>query len=369
MAPTALYAAFQVRQAQEAPAILSVAAQLLVVVGAICAYLAHASGPIFALLLVAREATNVVGLRLLGSQLLGYWPKAGFRGRGLGTFMKAAAIYGLAALVHNIYFHGDVFLVSAYRGQSELGAYAAALRPINPLLSLPWIVMVPMVPVLAQLAADDRRRFTREIRSCAAVAIGIGAAGAVVAVLLAPDLLRLLYGGRYLDGDLSAVATFRWLSLAFGSLCVTPVFATAMLADGRERQLLGYGVVALALNLALNLWGLPRLGFVAAAMATAVTQLAVCATLMTLVLAADQDRAAAVRWLQYLGPAAVIAVVLSRLPGAPVVRVGCGVVLGSAAVALLLRGSAGRRRDRRTTDTIDATPAATLVAEPLAVDV
>lgn len=361
MAPTAVYAAFQVRQAQEAPAILGVGAQLLVVIGAIVAYCVGASGPVFALLLVAREAINIIGLRLLGWHVLGYWPRAGFRGRGLGTFLKSAAIYGLAALVHNIYFHGDFFLVSAYLGQSAAGAYAAALRPINPLLSLPWIVMVPLVPVLAQVAIRDRPAFARQVRSYAALAIGIGATGAVAAVLLAPDLLRLLYGGRYLDGDLSAVSSFRWLSLAFGSLCVTPVFATAMLADGRERQLLGYGIVALMLNVALNLWGLPRLGFVAAAMATALTQLAVCATLMILTLAADRDRIDALRWILYLIPAAVIAAALTLLPGTPVFRVACGVVLGMLAIALLLRA----RARRSGTPGQDQRVARSAAAEPL----
>ena len=99
--------------------------------------------------------------------MLGYHPRPGFRGRNLKAFVGPALIFGLASLIYTIYFHCDVFFVLALRGRDELGAYAAAFRPINPLLLLPWLLMVPMVPVLTATVARDRDTF---VARCAAPA-------------------------------------------------------------------------------------------------------------------------------------------------------------------------------------------------------
>ena len=57
----------------------------------------------------------------------------------------------------------------------------------------------------------------------------------VAGVLLAPDLVTLLYRGRYLEGALSCVNAFRWLAVALGLVCVTTVLTASMLAD-RTRE-------------------------------------------------------------------------------------------------------------------------------------
>ena len=57
---------------------------------------------------------------------------------------------------------------------------------------------------------------------------------------------------------------------------MTPAFATALLADGRERVLSVLTSCGLLFNIAGNVLFLPRYGFVAAAVTTALTELLVC---------------------------------------------------------------------------------------------
>ena len=144
------------RQAQEGPALLNVLGGLLVLGGSVVLKKLAAAGPAFAWLLVAREALILLFTMLLGWRLLGYRPRPGFRGRKLRDFVAPALIFGLASLIYTIYFNCDVFFVYVIRGKEELGAYAAAFRPINPLLLLPWLLMVPMIPVLTAAANDTR---------------------------------------------------------------------------------------------------------------------------------------------------------------------------------------------------------------------
>jgi len=342
--PAALDPVFQVRQAQGAPALLNVFGGLLVLGGSVVFKGLGVAGAAFAWLLIVRESVTLLGTKLLAEHLLGYRPKPGFRGRALKAFVGPALTFGLASLVYTIYFNCDVFFVYALRGKEELGAYAAAFRPINPLLLLPWLLMVPLVPLLT-VAAKDRQRFVSQVREVCGLAIGLGACGLVAGVLLARDLVSLLYRGRYLEGPLSCVNAFRWLAIALGLVCVTTVLTAAMLADRKEKLLLEIGTTALVVNAAMNLVLLRRYNFTAAGFVTAVTEL----LFLGGALAAFQfvTRQSALTWdcWRYLLPATVMGVVLYFLGGGPVIRVATGIALGLlSAVAILSSRRAQRFR-------------------------
>jgi O-antigen/teichoic acid export membrane protein len=332
-----------VRQAQGSPALLNVLGGLLVLGGSIVLKKLAVAGPAFAWLLVLREALILLFTLVLADRLLGYRPKPGFRGRELRAFVGPAVIFGLASLVYTIYFNCDVFFVYALRGQEELGAYAAAFRPINPLLLLPWFLMVPMIPVLTAASASDRKLFVRQVRGLSQLALGIGACGLVAGTLLAPDLIQLLYRGRYLEGPLSSVNAFRWLAVALGQVCVTTVLTAALLADGKEKLLLAIGAIALAINIVINVVALRYYDFTAAAVATAVTEfLFMVGALAAFHITADQF-VFSWRSATYLLPGVVMAVILYWTPGGPVVRVSCGIVLGVVAVVTILISGKARQ--------------------------
>lgn len=334
--PAALDPVFQVRQAQGAPALLNLCGGLLILGGSIFFRRLAIAGAAFAFLLVVREAVILLFTKILAERLLGYHPRPGFRGRSLKAFVGPAVLFGLASLVYSIYFNCDVFFVYAIRGKDELGAYAAAFRPINPLLLLPWLLMVPMVPVLTAAAANNRELFVRQVRSICGLGLGVGATGLLAGTLLAPDLVQLLYGDRYLSGALSCVAAFRWLAVALGLVCITTVMTASMLADQKEKLLLGIGIAALVANVVLNVVLLQRYNFTAAGFATAVTEL------LFLLCAASafqiSVRRSALTWsaFRYLLPALLMGVILHFARGSAGFRVSCGVALGLLSVGAIL---------------------------------
>ena len=334
--PAALDPVFQVRQAQGGPALLNVLGGLLVLGGSVWFKRLDLAGAAFAWLLVVREGLTLLLTKILAERLLGYHPKPGFRGRGLKAFLGPALLFGLASLVYTIYFHCDVFFVYALRGNEELGAYAAAFRPINPLLLLPWLLMVPMIPVLTAAAASDRKRFTLQVRTACGLGLGIGACGLVAGLVLAPDLVQLLYRGRYLTGPLSCVAAFRWLAIALGQVCVTTVLTASLLADRKEKLLLGIGVAALVVNAAMNLVLLRHYNFTAAGFATAATEFLFLVCALAGFQIATGRSAITLKSVVYLAPAIVIGVLLYFMPGGAAVRVACGIALGMLSVGAIL---------------------------------
>ncbi len=341
--PAALDPVFQVRQAQGGPASINLFGGLLVLGGSLALTAIGVAGAVFAWLLVVREAASLLFTKMLGERLLGYHPKPGFRDRALKTLVVPALIFGLASLVYTIYFNCDVFFVYALRGKEELGAYAAAFRPINPLLLLPWLLMVPMVPVLTALAVNDREQFVRQVRGACGLALGLGACAAVAGTLLAPDLVQLLYRGRYLEGPLACVNAFRWLAIALGQVCVTTVLTAAMLADRKEKMLLTIGVAALVANAVMNLVLLHHYNFTAAGFATAATELLYLAGALIGFVVVTRRSPLGLTSVAYLLPAAVMTAVLYWMSGGPVLRVACGIALGLASAAAILLSPAARR--------------------------
>lgn len=343
--PAALDPVFQVRQAQGGPALVNLFGSVVVLLGCVLFHRLGLTGFGFAWLLVMREALILLFTQLLAQRLLGYYPKPGFRGRALPAFVRPALLFGLASLVYTVYFHCDVFFVYALRGQVELGAYAAAFRPVNPLLFLPWLLMVPMIPVLTSVATADRERFVPQVQAASNFALALGACGLVGGTLLAPQIVQLLYRGRYLSGAVNCVDAFRWLAAALGMVSVTTVLTASLLADHREKLLLQIGIAALLVNAAMNLVLLQRHNFTAAAFATAATEL------LYLLGAVVAFRFATGRspltWYSavYLLPALVMALVLWLVHGSAAMRVTCGVMLGAmAATAILLSPGAQRFR-------------------------
>ena len=354
--PAALDPVFQVRQAQGGPALLNVFGGLVVLGGSLLYKRLDVAGALFGSLLVAREAISLLGTKFLAERLLGYHPKPGFRGRNLRAFVGPALIFGLASLVYTIYFHCDVFLVLIFRGREELGAYAAAFRPINPLLVLPWLLMVPLIPVLSATASRDMELFVRQVRSAAALAAGIGACTLVAGVMLAPDLVQLLYKGRYLDGSLSSVNAFSWLAVALGQVCVTTVLTASLLAAGREKLLLAIGTAALVANLALNAILLQHYDFTAAGFATATTELLFLLCSVIAFLIATRRSAVPLNAIIYLLPAVVMGLVLHFVHSSPAARVMCGILLGGISVAGMLFAPPARQLRRELRDASDVIP-------------
>lgn len=337
LAAGAFYPMFNVRQAQGPPAIAITAGHLLILAGALALAARPIPGVAFAHLLVARQLLVQVLLVVFAARRLGFLPRPGFTNRALGPFVAAAAIFGLSVLLHELYFYADVFLVRWLRGEAELGAYAASFRPINPALTLAYVLMAPLLPALAAL---DAPRLRERLSGVAALSLGIGALIAAGGVGFAPDIIRILYGGRYLDGALGTVAAFRFLAVAAGLVFVAAPYQLSLLAGGGQRALLALSAIGLGVNVIGNLVSLPRWGFTAAGAMTAVTEAIVAAA----ALLAIRRR---IGWPALHVPlwgAPLLLLVLGALaPGSPLVRVVLAGTVAAIALGLLLRSPSARR--------------------------
>jgi O-antigen/teichoic acid export membrane protein len=93
----------------------------------------------------------------------------------------------------------------------------------------------------------------------------------VAGILLAPALIDVLYGEAYRG----AVAPLRLLLLSFALLVVSRHYRLVLVASGRQALDLKIMGAAAALNVALNVWLVPRFGLAGAAASNVASEAAI----------------------------------------------------------------------------------------------
>lgn len=343
MAPGALSVVFHIRQAQRGPALVGIFTQALVLGGVALFGVLGMPGASFAWLILMREGLNVALVSRLAVRALGYTPRPGLRDRGLRPFLAMALVQGLAVLAQTAYFHVDVLIVRALRGEAELGAYAAAFRPVNILLMLPSLLLTPVLPVLARRVGEGPDAFARDVRGATVLFGGIGAAAAALGAVLAPDLLTVLYGDTYAAGDLSAVDALRWMCAALFVVFLGAPVVVGLLAAGRERDLLRVSLWGLAVNVVANAILVPRFGFTAAALTTLLTEGVVVASCVFRFRQATGALPLDVGELLIPLPAIAVAALVNTVDAGALTRVLLGGLGGAVLLVALLAHPRARR--------------------------
>jgi O-antigen/teichoic acid export membrane protein len=168
---------------------------------------------------------------------------------------------GLALAVNEIYFRADTFILSLFRPFEEVGFYTLAYRIFELLAVLPAIVMTSVFPLLSRYLPEARDAAGRILDATADLFVALAAPIAAGGLVLAPELVRLVAG----DAFAGAATPLRLLLCAAGAAWVSGLLGYALIAADRRREVLLLSLVALGVNVALNLALVPSRGADAAA--------------------------------------------------------------------------------------------------------
>lgn len=191
-------------------------------------------------------------------------------GRALSA-RRVAPVF-LASALGITYYRIDLLMVHVIKGAPTAALYASSYRVFE-------AVMLPAGAVAA-LAVSSVLRANPGARSQIAfritgIAAGLTAVGALVVLVFAHPILRIVFGATYTP----ATTALRVLALATVVTAATTVLAQVH-AVWRPRRLAAVWTVALAANVLLNLALIPLAGAAGAAWATLLCQLGVGAWLL-----------------------------------------------------------------------------------------
>jgi O-antigen/teichoic acid export membrane protein len=217
--------------------------------------------------------------------------------------LRMAWPIGLAGMFVTAYYRIDALLLFHYRGATANAYYSAAYRVLDVLQILPMTVSGVLLPLLAsgerEGAGHDRIRqlFQFAIALLLAVAVPV----AICGVILAPGVVRLIYGPHYR----SSVYLLQVLLPAFIPICVGYVLTSQLILHGLLRPYVVITMIGAVLNIVANALAIPRYGAPAAAWTTLATELLVMAGIAAVVDRRVRLRLPVGRAVRCLGAAAV----------------------------------------------------------------
>lgn len=219
-------------------------------------------------LLAANAFAAALSLRLL-------WAKGRFRLRLERDFLaylgREALPLALTSVFILVYFRVDIVMLDMMgRGFTEIGWYSAGVRIVDAVGVVPAMVAGSVLPVLASLAAGAPDALARLYRQSLRLLLILGLPAAVGLFVVRQQAAVLIYGPDFLP----TARAFVWLAPVLVFLFLNHLQLATLTALGRQRLCAVATFICVPLNLGLNLLLIPPYGFVGAAAATLVTELA-----------------------------------------------------------------------------------------------
>jgi O-antigen/teichoic acid export membrane protein len=156
--------------------------------------------------------------------------------------LRSALPLALALALGQLYFRLVIILMSLISSIEQTGYFAGSLRAIEAPIGISVLVAGVALPLLAAAARDDRERLRYAIDGLGRGAIVAGVLIVLVAVRAAEPLMALIGGSAFRPAG--AVLRIQVGMLLFNALY--QIWTMALLALGRQRELIGVNVLALA---------------------------------------------------------------------------------------------------------------------------
>ena len=182
---------------------------------------------------------------------------------GMADMGRRSRALGVSALILMALFRVDVVILEAMKGDAEVAAYAVAYRLLETVLFVTWAVNHAVFPVMS--ASTEPGALRRGVERGTSAAAFIYLPFAAVCLAEAPAIIRLLYGGRYVD---PSATVLRWLALAPMVYAIAYLGVSALVSRDRTRAMVVAAGTALLANVALNVVLIPSHGGIGAAAAT-----------------------------------------------------------------------------------------------------
>jgi O-antigen/teichoic acid export membrane protein len=248
---------------------------------------------------------------------------------------RDALPFALTFALGLISFKIDVVMLSAMKGSQFVGWYSAAYRILEGLVYISLAFVSAVFPTLSRLKVADEHTLRTTVQRASEFVIAFALPIGLAIAVLAREIVALLYGESYAP----ATAPLRWIGAALVFVFVNGFLGSVLEAIDRQHLHFRGRLVAVIVNVMLNVFLIPRLAHVGAAIATLVTEATLAACLGVLVARHVRPRLLAPR-LAKVGTAAALLVAtlwLLREQGFwPALLIGGAVYLGVLAVTRVL---------------------------------
>ena len=171
-------------------------------------------------------------------------------------------------VMFTIYNRIDTLIISLYQGQAAVGFYGAAYRIFEVLVLGAAYFANSVLPLISKLAQEDLYSLGMVYRKSFLVLLLLGTTVAIANFIFAPLAIFLLGGEEYSG----SVLPLRILSLALIVSYFNHLNGYTLIALGKQWYSLAIALLALLVNVGLNLILIPTYSYPAAALVTFITE-------------------------------------------------------------------------------------------------
>ena len=186
------------------------------------------------------------------------------------SLLKKSSLFFLSLVFSSLYMYIDVIMLSKMRSTAEVGIYSAATNIVISLIFIPLMYGNSIYPVLSRFYVDSKKSLRLAYEKSFKYMLLIGLPVAAGIYILSDKIILLLYGKEYAASAIALSILSGYLFLKF----LNPVTGFTLMAINKQgSRLFSQGLAAL-INIILNLILIPLYGFVGAAFATLITEIA-----------------------------------------------------------------------------------------------
>ena len=190
-----------------------------------------------------------------------------WRWRFVRAILLKSAPFALLGLLMTIYYRIDAFMLERMYSAYETGIYAQSYRLLDAVNQFGYLFGVPLLPLFASMIR--RREDISQLLEFSAVLMFLFSGSiAILCAFFGSEIMQLMY--HQIGPD--SVLIFRLLMLSFIPISSVYIFGTLLTAHGSLKMLNTIAAGGIVINVALNLFMIPRYGALGTTLATLFTQ-------------------------------------------------------------------------------------------------
>lgn len=189
--------------------------------------------------------------------------------------LKKSLPFALLFLLMSFYNRIDSVMIErllpVQLGAGEAGIYASAFRLLDALVMIAYLFSVILLPLFSKML-KNREDVSAIVKSSFSLLFMFAVTAVVILEVFRLPVLDLLYE-EHVD---ESAAVFRFLIPCIIPISMTYIFGTLLTANGDMKMLNITAAVGIVVNVAVNLFLIPRMHAVGASIASLSTQSVVC---------------------------------------------------------------------------------------------
>jgi O-antigen/teichoic acid export membrane protein len=200
--------------------------------------------------------------------------------------------FGVGLILSIAYFKIDTIMLSFYFNPSlhpDVAYYSIAYKIFEVLLVFAGYFTSTLFPIFSQ--PREKNEFKKIYEKYFLFTLLLALGGGIGMFLFAPLLIQILGGNSYL----SAVPSVQILSLSLFASILSGFFLNIAIVGNKQLFLIKFAILAMILNIALNLFIMPKYSFVGASITTVLTQLFILITNIMATIVVFREKHAKIR--------------------------------------------------------------------------